>query len=82
MERAKRLGISEKDLTQALLLIRDLRLRVLERGIDPRATRIAIIYANLVDYHWASKILSKKELWELEQIARELYNLVKNSQQE
>jgi len=79
MERAKRLGIPERDLKQALLLIRDLRLKAFKLGIDPRATRIAIIYMNLSDYHWASKKLTKKELTELKVIAQELYHSVKNS---
>jgi len=79
LERAKCLGIPERDLKQALLLVRDLRLETLKLGIDPRATRIAIIYMNLTDYHWASKKLTKRELTELKLIAQELYNSVKNS---
>jgi len=72
-EKAKQLGIPERDLTLAMTLIRDFRIRAIRAGIDPRATRIAIIFANLSDYHFARPRLSPRELAKLEEIARDLY---------
>lgn len=73
--RAKELGISVHSIELALTLVRDLRTRVLEWGIDPRATRIALIYANKVDFHEARKKLSEKELVDLEHIADEYFQV-------
>jgi len=72
-EKAKALGIPERDLTLAMTLIRDFRIRAIKAGLDPRATRIAIIFANLSDYHFAKQRLSPEELAKLEEIARDLY---------
>ena len=59
---AKDLGIPENDLYYALKLVREFRARVIMGRVDLRATRIALIYANLVD-----RDAAKKKLYELEQ---------------
>jgi len=71
--KAKALGIPNRDLTRAMILVRDLRVKALREDLDPRATRIAIIFANLADLHFARQKLSPKDLEKLEEIARELY---------
>ena len=72
-EKARALGIPEKHLTRALMLARHLRASALADGLDPRATRIAIIYLNLCDLHWASQKLNRDQLTALYEIAREFY---------
>lgn len=68
-ERAKALGIERLHLYRALDLIRNLRIQTMREGLNPRATRIALIFANSVDFHEARKVLSEDELKELETIA-------------
>jgi len=72
-EKARALGIPEEDLTKAMVLVRNLRAHAINMNLDPRATRIALIFANLVDYHFARKQLSLDELIKLEEIAGDLY---------
>lgn len=74
---AKDLGIPEEDLYYALKLVRELRTRAIMGKVDPRATRIALIYANLVDRHEARKKLSTEEMNRLSEIAVELFNETK-----
>jgi len=73
-EKARALGIPETDLTKAMILVRNLRVQAINLGLDRRATRIALIFANLVDYHFARKQLSLEELAKLEEIAGDLYS--------
>jgi len=73
VEKARALGIPEKDLARALTLVRNLRAEAINLGLDPRATRIALIYANLVDYHFARQHLSLEDLAKLEEIAGDFY---------
>ena len=73
MEKAKALGIPERDLTLAMTLVRDFRIRVITAGLDPRATRIAILFAELVDWHFASKRLAVEEMDKLREIAQDLF---------
>ena len=49
-EKAKALRIPERDLVRALILVRNLRAQAISEDLDPRATRIALIYADLVDF--------------------------------
>lgn len=72
-EKARALGIPSQDLLDALTLIRDLRHAAMKRNLDPRATRIALIFANLVDDYFAFKKLSREQLLDLEEIAATLY---------
>jgi len=80
LEKAKQLGISEQDLKQALLLVRNLRLQALQQNIDPRATRIALIFAELTDKHFAQQKLDPYTLCKLTQIAHQLYEETKQKQ--
>lgn len=72
-EKARALGIPDNDLIRAMKLVRDLRISAIRSGIDPRATRIAIIYMNLTDYHFAAQKLSWEDLRKLEEIAHDFY---------
>jgi len=76
-EKARRLGIPERDIVRALTLVRDFRVQVLGEALDSRATRIALIYANLVDYHFVRQRLSLEELAALEEIAGEYFRMAR-----
>ena len=78
-EKAVALGIPKKDLNAALLLVRNLRIQAIKRGLDPRATRIALIYAEITDRYHAEKRLSPKTLIRLSGIAVDLFNQTKKS---
>lgn len=73
-ERAHHLGIPERHIIRALQLVRYLRASALAERLDPRATRIAIIYLNLVDIHFAREKLTMDVLMELHTIAKEYYD--------
>jgi len=72
-EKAHALGIREKDLKRALMLIRHLRATAYSDGIDPRATRIAILFALKCDTHFARQKISEAEMKTLEEIAEEFF---------
>jgi len=72
-ERAARLGIHPQYIFRALQLVRDQRVQVINEGIDSRAYRIALIYANKVDFYFARKNISEKELVALEEIADDYF---------
>ena len=71
--KAKKLWIPEFDLRKALVLIRDFRIAAEELNLDPRAVRIALIFGDLCDYHWAKDKLNVKELTALREIANDLF---------
>ena len=71
--KARKLGIPENDLRKALVLIRDFREAVIRYNLDPRAGRIALIFGDLCDYHWASQKLDFKQLSILRGIANDLF---------
>ena len=71
--KAKKLGIPEENLKQALVLIREFRIDALRLKLDPRATRIALIFGDLCDYHFAKDKLSTKDLTLLREIANDLF---------
>jgi len=75
------LGISTTDLKKALLMIRDFRIQTLKSGIDPKATRIALLFAELSDCHFAQQKLTNREMKELKQIAKDLFNHAKPKEQ-
>ena len=72
-EKAHALGIPESDLIRALTLVRNLRAQAINEGLDPRATRIALIYANKCDRHFAAKRLTPQDLVKLEGIAHSFF---------
>lgn len=73
VEMASLLGITESDLRKAILLIRGLRHKAHQQSINPRATRIAILYLEQVDKKFAEKKLSFKEMNKLREIANRLF---------
>ena len=70
---AKVLGIPETDLTQAIVLIRELRIKAYYANLDPRATRIALLYAVKGDLEFAKDKLSERELKTLDDIAENIF---------
>lgn len=81
LEKAQRLGISKQDLEKALLLVRNLRLHALQQNIDPKATRIAILYLELTDRYYAKQKLNPTTLCKLTNIAHQLYQETTTKQQ-
>ena len=77
MEKAKKLGIPELHLTAALLLVRNLRVNAIKEGLDPRATRIAIIYADMVDAYFANQKLNMPDMARLSEIAKDFFDETK-----
>jgi len=73
----------EKDLGKALKLIRDLRLQAIAEDIDPRALRVALKVAIMIDDMNAMQFLTKDEEAELNQLATAIFkktlNLSRNS---
>jgi len=67
----KKTGIEEKELIKALILFRDLRKKSFIRGIDPRATRIALIHTYIIDTYVATYEigLPKEKLKEIENVS-------------
>ena len=76
-ERAHQMGIRDSDIKRAMLLVRDLRIKAIRRGIDPRATRIAILFAEKCDREWAATKLHPTAMVALDSIAEELYQLAR-----
>ena len=71
------MGISDSALKRAMLLVRDLRIKAIRRGIDPRAVRIAILFAEKCDREWAAQKLHPTAMVALDTIAEELYQLAR-----
>ena len=64
----------EKHLKSALLLIRDLRLKAVLHSLDPRAVRVALKLALLIDTHLAKQRgLTDEEDRQLSEIAEDLF---------
>ncbi|GAI94368.1 unnamed protein product [marine sediment metagenome] len=76
-DKLKALGICPLDLKEAIIWIRDFRIQVVKAGVDPKATRIALLFAEIADREFAEKTLTAAEMKELQQIAQGLYELVK-----
>ena len=76
-ERAKALGIPEADLKRALILTRDLRVQAIREDLDPRATRIALLFAERCDRECAAEKLHPVMFAALESIAKDLYELAR-----
>ena len=76
-ERARQMGIRDGDIKKAMLLVRELRIKAIQRGLDPRATRIAILFAEKCDREWAAKSLHPTAMVALDSIAEELYQLAR-----
>ena len=76
-ERAVKLGIPEKDLKKALLLLRNLRIQALNEDLDPRAIRIALLFTEKCDREWAAEKLHPVAIAAMDSIAEELYQLAR-----
>jgi hypothetical protein len=75
--RLKALGICPADLSRAITLIRDFRIQAHEQGIGPKATRIAILFAELSDRHYAVQKCTDTEMLQLHAIAKDLFETAK-----
>lgn len=73
IEKAKQLGISETELKLALILMRQLRIDMRKAALHPKAQRVAILYIEEVDRHFAEQKLSFKEMNKLREIAHKFY---------
>jgi len=68
-------GIWELHLKAALLLVRDLRAKAVMQDLDPRAVRVALKYALLVDDYISKQHgLSPAEEQQIEKLAKKLFN--------
>lgn len=76
-DRLKALGIRPIDIRQALILLRDFRIYILKASINPKATRIAILFTELADRHFAQQKLTAAEMKELQEIAEALFKISK-----
>ena len=74
-KRLKKLRIPEAHVTRALLLIRNFRIQTIKEELDPRATRIAILFAEMSDTHFCTRKLHPVTMAALEQIARDYFNM-------
>jgi len=72
-ERTRQLGIPDLHVYRAMELVRNLLAVMLNDGIDPRAQRIALVYVNKCDFHFARKVLSESDLVALEKVADEFF---------
>lgn len=70
---ARALGIPEIDLAEAMLLLRELRIKAYHSNLDPRATRIALLYGVKGDLEFAKEKLSDGELRALDDIAENIF---------
>ncbi|TRZ51121.1 MAG: hypothetical protein D4S01_05460 [Dehalococcoidia bacterium] len=70
-------GICPIDLRKALILVRNLRIQIIKDSIGPKAARIAILFAELADRHFAQQKLTGAELTELHLIAKDLFRISK-----
>lgn len=75
----KVLGIRPMDLKEPLLMIRDFRIQIVKAGIGPKVTRIALLFAELTDRHFAQQKLTAIEMRELQQIAEDLFEISKGN---
>lgn len=71
----------EEDLRRAMLLAKAFRLNAVAQNLDPKAVRVAIIFLNLTDDHFAAKKLGVKTMLELEEMAQKLaQEVIKNEE--
>ncbi|MBA7646855.1 hypothetical protein ES703_54621 [subsurface metagenome] len=75
----KALGICPSDLKDPIIWIRNFRIQVVKAGTDPKATRIALLFAELADRDVAQEILTAAEMKELQEIAQGLYEIAKGN---
>jgi len=61
----------EEDLKKALILVRDLRAKALQ--LDPRAVRIALKFALMIDDYLAKERITQEEDEQLTRIAENLF---------
>lgn len=76
-DRTRRMGIPDAHMKRALILVRDLRIEAIEERLDPRAVRIALIYALMTDNYASSKVLSMQQERELRRAAEEFFKIAR-----
>ena len=72
-EMARELGIKDSHLYYAINAYKKARAALLVARINPRAQRIAILFVEEVDRHFAQQRISFKEQNKLREIAHKLY---------
>jgi len=75
--KVKAAGICPTDLMQALVLARQLRIDGLKAGIGSKAMRVAILFTELSDRHFAEQHINPNEESQLQQLAKDLFLLAK-----
>ena len=75
----KALGICPMDLKAAIILMRDLKIRIIKADIPPKATRIALLFTELADRYYAQQKLTATEMKEIQQIAEALFKISKEN---
>lgn len=73
----KALGICSVDVGMALKLVRDLRITAIQDNINPKAMRVAILFAELSDRHFSQQKLHPYEESQLQKIAQDLFRTAK-----
>ena len=73
----KALGICPMDLKTALILVRDLSIQIVKIDIDPKAARIAVLFAELADRYNTQQKLTDAEMKGLQEIAEALFQISK-----
>lgn len=68
--------VPERDLYEALRLVRKMRRKALEQGLNPIAVRIALKLALLIDDQFAAKKLSLDQLAQIDVFTVELFHKV------
>lgn len=68
------MSVWELHLKAALLLVRDLRAKAVMQGLDPRAVRVALKYALLIDFYCMKEHgISSVEEQQMDALANKLF---------
>jgi len=62
-----------EDLKKALVLVKELRIKALALHLDPRAVRIALKFALMLDDYYSAREISPEEDEQLTRIAEDLF---------
>jgi hypothetical protein len=69
--------VPERDITEALKLVKDLRLRATYKAIHPVAVRIALKYALAVDDEFAKEQLTQEQEAAIAEVVQKLHKIAK-----
>jgi hypothetical protein len=67
--------VPERDIVEALKLVKELREKVIYKGIHPVATRIALKYALMVDDEASKSQLTPEQEEAINETVRKLYKI-------